>query len=108
MFHMDISKVDRGVAHAAMAPVASGQRPTAGFRLLPRAFLAQRTSPSPLPPIPSLPSISGRSFSSSHERAESRRWVGVAAAVGAGSADECAELRTSDRRNSRRGAVGQT
>jgi hypothetical protein len=51
-----------GVAHVAMAPVAGGQRPAAGLRLLPRAFLAWRASPSPPHPFPFLLSISLRWF----------------------------------------------
>jgi hypothetical protein len=55
MFHMDVSKVDRGVTHVAMAPMAGGQRPVAGLWLLPRVFLARRTLLSPLPSLPSFP-----------------------------------------------------
>jgi hypothetical protein len=38
-----------------MAPVAGGCRSAVGLRLLPRLFLGRRISPSPLPPLPSLP-----------------------------------------------------
>ena len=47
-----------GVAHVAMAPMASRQQLIAGLRLLPRATHLALSSP--LPPIPSLPSISPR------------------------------------------------
>jgi hypothetical protein len=56
MFHLNVLKVDR-VLH-----MAGGQRPAAGLRLLPHAFLAWCALPSPLPPLPSLPSISPRQF----------------------------------------------
>jgi hypothetical protein len=52
------SKSRSGVTHIAMAPVAGGQRPTAGFWLLPCA--ASLALSSPLPPLSSLPSISPR------------------------------------------------
>jgi hypothetical protein len=56
MFHLDVSKVDQGVAHIVMAPIAGRQRPAVELRLLTRAFLARRASPSPLlsSPFPSL------------------------------------------------------
>jgi hypothetical protein len=51
-----------GVPHVAVELVAGGRWPATGLRLLPRAFLVQRVSPSPLPPLPFLPSISSRLF----------------------------------------------
>jgi hypothetical protein len=51
-----------GVAHVAMASVAAGQWLARGLRLQPCAFLTRRASSSPLPPFPSLPSISLRQF----------------------------------------------
>jgi hypothetical protein len=55
MFHLDVSKVDQSIAHVAMAPMAGGQRSAIGLRLLPRAFLVRRASPSPLLSLPSFP-----------------------------------------------------
>jgi hypothetical protein len=67
-----------------MAPVAGGQRPAIGLRLLSRAFLTWRASPSPLPPHPSLPYISLRLFELMRgtQRALTASHVGVAGRVG--------------------------
>jgi hypothetical protein len=56
-----------GVARIVMAPVADGQQPAAWLRLLPRAFLARRVSPSPLLFLPSLPFPPSRRGSSISE-----------------------------------------
>jgi hypothetical protein len=88
MFHLDVLNIDRGVAHATMVPVAGEQRPAAGLRLLPHAFLAQRTSPSPLLSLPSLPFPPSRCCSLTL-------------------ADEHVESRTSGMCSSTRGRVGR-
>jgi hypothetical protein len=55
IFYLDVSKVDLIITHVAMVPMAGGQRPAIGLRLLPRAFLVRRALPSPLLSSPSLP-----------------------------------------------------
>jgi hypothetical protein len=50
IFHLYF-KGRSGVAPAAMALVAGGERPAAGLRFLPCAFLTRRASPSPSPPF---------------------------------------------------------
>jgi hypothetical protein len=57
IFCLDVSKVD-WVFHM----LQWRQWPAAGLWLLPHVFLVQRVSPSPLPPLPFLPSISSRLF----------------------------------------------
>jgi hypothetical protein len=48
MFHLDVFKSRLGVTHVAMAPVVGGQQLATGLRLLSRALLVRRASPSPL------------------------------------------------------------
>jgi hypothetical protein len=60
IFHLDVLKVDRGVAYVAAAPVASGEWPAVVLRLLPRAILVRFASPSPLLSLSSLPFPSSR------------------------------------------------